>query len=182
MQRVQWKYPTEERSYGLGLNLEKIGERRLFGHGGGFPGFRTKSFVDPNDGVVVVVLANCAAESVNMAKAIYELLDEFGDEPPKHEHLKYEGRFGGLNGVMDIIAHAEGLRAIYPNSWYPVSQVDKLSVLDDNTLKVIETAGADNYGETINYERHADGSIKHIVDGGALRLPTEDGDLVKTWK
>ncbi|MDB5177377.1 MAG: Serine hydrolase [Candidatus Saccharibacteria bacterium] len=183
MQRMQWKYPGEKRGYGLGLNIGKVGARHTFGHGGGFPGFVTKSIADPKDGVVVTVLANChGAESVAMAKAIYGLIDEFGEDAPNEEHLKYEGRFGGLHGTMEIIANTDGIRAIYPNSWFPLGEVEKLSIVDDDTLKVEEASGAANYGEKISYVRNADGSIMHIIDGGSLRLPTIDGDIIKTWK
>ena len=183
MQRAQWKTSRSEGSYGLGLDIEKVGNRRLFGHSGGFPGYVSRSFVDPKDGIAVVVLVNCHAGWASLiAKTIYKLLDEFGDESPKKELLKYEGRFNGLHGAMDVVAHAGGVRAIYPNSWFPLDEVDKLEVIDDNTLKVVETSDFANPGELIRYFRKESGAIEHIVDTGGKRLPTEDGDLIKTWK
>lgn len=183
MQRVQWKTSRNNGSYGLGLDIEKVGDRRVFGHSGGFPGYVSRSFVDPKDGIAVVVLVNCHAGWASLiAKTIYKLLDEFGDEPPKKELLKYEGRFNGLHGAMDVVAHAGGVRAIYPNSWFPLDEVDKLEVVDRDTLKVVETSDFANPGELIHYFRKKNGTIEHIVDTGGMRLPTEDGDLIKTWK
>lgn len=183
MQRVQWKTSRREGSYGLGLDIEKVGDRQLVGHSGGFPGCVSRSFVDPKDGIAVVVLVNCHAGWASLiAKTIYKLLDEFGDEQPKKELLKYEGRFNGLHGAMDIIAHAGGVRAIYPNSWFPLDEVDKLEVVDNDTLKVAETSDFANPGELIRYFRKKSGAIEHIIDTGGIRLPTEDGDLIKTWK
>jgi D-alanyl-D-alanine carboxypeptidase len=183
MQRQQWEFTGENRGYGLGLNIDKVGNRKPIGHGGGFPGFVTKSSVDPKDGIVVIVFSNChGASSTPINKTIYKFLDEFGDEPPKDDQLKFEGRFSSQYGVMDIIAHAGGVRAIYPNSWSPLEQIDKLSVVDDNTLKVEETQDADNLGELIKYFRDGDGKITHIIDCGGVRRSQPDGDLIKTWE
>lgn len=183
MQRSHWNFTGEKRSYGLGLNIDHVGSRNLIGHGGGFPGFVTKTVADPKDGIVVTVLANChGAASTAINTAIYQLLDEFGDEPPKKELQSYEGRFGGLYGVMDIVAHAGGVRALYPNTWTPVSLVEKLSVVDEHTLKVEETRDSNNLGELIKFVRNSKGQIEHIIDGGAIRPVTTDGDIEKTWK
>jgi hypothetical protein len=183
MQRVQWKTTKENAEYGLGLDIEKVGNRKLVGHSGGFPGFVTRSYVDPEDSVCVVVLTNCHLSwASSIAQAIYGLIDEFGDEDPKGEHLKYEGRFSGLHGAMDIIAHCGGLRAFASNSWFPLYQVETLEVVDDTTLKMTRSDSFANEGELIKFTFNDDGTIKHIIDSGSLRLPSKDDELVQTWE
>ena len=55
MQRGEWEVEgTDDRS-GLGFGIHKIGERRMIGHGGGFPGHITRTLFDPVDGLTVVV-------------------------------------------------------------------------------------------------------------------------------
>ena len=182
MQRVHWKSSRKDGSYGLGFEMEKVGDRHLFGHSGGFPGFITRTAIDPKDKVAVTVLTNCHGAWAGMiVKAIYGLIDEFGDEPPNKSHLKYEGRFVSLHGLMDIVAHAGGVRALYPNSWFPVDAVDKLSIIDDNTLRIEETSDFDNPGEEIKYIRGSNGRIEKIIDGGGTRFPSLDGDLMTLW-
>ena len=39
--------------YGLGVQVAKVGDRRLFGHGGGYPGHITRSMVDGSAGIAV---------------------------------------------------------------------------------------------------------------------------------
>ena len=182
MQRVQWESTKEDVQYGLGLDIEKVSSRKLIGHSGGFPGFVTRSYIDPEDSVSVVVLTNCHLSwASSIAQTIYGLVDEFGDENPKKEHLKYEGRFSGLHGAMDIIAHCGGLRAFASNSWFPLYQVETLEVVDDNTLKMTKTDSFANEGELIKFVFNDDGTIKHIVDSGSVRLPSKDDELIQTW-
>jgi len=57
------------RAYGLGYDLQRIGERVLTGHGGSMPGFLAGLRVMRQDGVGAVVFANCTAgaEPVTLA-------------------------------------------------------------------------------------------------------------------
>jgi CubicO group peptidase (beta-lactamase class C family) len=57
------------RAYGLGYDLERIGERVLAGHGGAMPGFLAGLRVRRRDRVGAVVFANCTAgaEPVQLA-------------------------------------------------------------------------------------------------------------------
>jgi CubicO group peptidase (beta-lactamase class C family) len=57
------------RAYGLGYDLQRIGERVLAGHGGAMPGFLAGLRVRRQDGVGAVVFANCTAgaETVTLA-------------------------------------------------------------------------------------------------------------------
>ena len=45
---------TPDSRYGLGFAVTKVGERRLVGHGGGYPGHITRSAFDPDDRLVGV--------------------------------------------------------------------------------------------------------------------------------
>ncbi len=173
----------DNESYGLGIGVTTRKGRTLIGHGGGFPGFMTQSYFDPKDKLVVVVLTNANGTwPMAMAKALFDIIDELGDEQPKVEHLKYEGRFVSLHGMCEIIANCKGLRAIYPNSWWPLDTVDTLEVIDDTTLEISETGSYDNIGETIRYEFGVDGRPKSIMYGGIYMPVSEDGNLIKTWQ
>jgi CubicO group peptidase (beta-lactamase class C family) len=50
MHRGEWDVEGTEDRYGLGLGIETIGERRLVGHSGGFPGYITRTLLDPSTG------------------------------------------------------------------------------------------------------------------------------------
>ena len=49
MQRTEWAVAGTDSWYGLGLSIAEIGTRRVVGHGGGFPGFITRTWWDPTD-------------------------------------------------------------------------------------------------------------------------------------
>jgi CubicO group peptidase (beta-lactamase class C family) len=51
--------PSE--SWGLGLQLAQRGEGFLFGHGGSMPGFLAALWIDPEQELAAVVLANCTS-------------------------------------------------------------------------------------------------------------------------
>lgn len=56
MHRVQFKGKIEEQ--GLGFSLSKIGGTTLVGHGGGYPGFITRSGLNQDQKLVIIVLTN----------------------------------------------------------------------------------------------------------------------------
>ena len=106
MQRVHWHVhdPGSElfRDYGLGLDLERLANGRVaFGHGGGFPGQITRSMADPDSGLVVVVLTNCAdGPASEIARGIFKVLDFFEHHPaaPRARWRGLEGRYANLWG------------------------------------------------------------------------------------
>jgi CubicO group peptidase (beta-lactamase class C family) len=76
MQRVQWKAQDtgEDEEYGLGIEIEHLDKKTLLGHGGGFPGHITKSYFEPKDKLVVVVLTNgMVTDPQNIGKSIKAL-------------------------------------------------------------------------------------------------------------
>ncbi|NHJ46745.1 MAG: beta-lactamase family protein [Asgard group archaeon] len=56
MQRIQFKSDIHERGFGFGI--EKIGDVQFIGHGGGYPGFITRSGLIQGKNIIVVVLTN----------------------------------------------------------------------------------------------------------------------------
>ena len=58
LQRTEWEVEGTDTSYGLGFGDRTIGDRRVLGHGGGYPGHITRTFFDPVDRLAVSVLTN----------------------------------------------------------------------------------------------------------------------------
>jgi CubicO group peptidase (beta-lactamase class C family) len=56
MQRTQFKREGDE--WGLGFSLATIGDIALVGHGGGFPGFITRSCLIQDEKIILVILSN----------------------------------------------------------------------------------------------------------------------------
>jgi CubicO group peptidase (beta-lactamase class C family) len=184
MQRRQWKIKGERGdAYGFGLDVVDHKRRQLYGHSGGFPGFVTRTWFDPTDQLVVTVLVNAHGSRPQvMANTLIDIIDEFGDELPRAEHLKYEGRFGGQHGAYQVIAQPNGLRGIWPNNWWALEQVETLELVDDTTLKIVEASGFASPGELIHYTFNDDGTIHHVVHSGSYAELTDDDDMEKTWE
>ncbi len=67
--------------WGLGLQLLRVGGRRLVGHGGSMPGFVASLFVEPATGDGAVALAN-ATSGVPVARLVQELLQTLAEQEP----------------------------------------------------------------------------------------------------
>ena len=82
MQQPYWKARQSGISYGLGFGVFDLGERRLVGHSGGFPGFITQTMFDPKDRLVVVVLTNESAGPADiLGLGIFNIIDLANREP-----------------------------------------------------------------------------------------------------
>ena len=83
MQRTEWAVEGTTTSYGLGLSIAEIGDRRVLGHGGGFPGFITRTWFDPVDRLAVAVLTNAIdGPALTLANAAVRLVDLANRPPP----------------------------------------------------------------------------------------------------
>lgn len=161
MQRVQFHAytPGSDSSvdYGLGLDIEWIGKRKVLGHSGGFPGQTSISMFDPKDELIIVVLANSLGAPVGgILRGVFGVIDYYQENTsttkPKHELAKLEGRYMNLWGMTDIIVTGDKVAAVYPGSLQPLSQPEILERIDDTTFKVGETNSFLSEGELVRFE------------------------------
>lgn len=178
MQRLAWTIEKEpDETYGLGIARMRRGSRTTIGHGGGFPGFVTKSEIDPDDSLCIVVLTNSwDGIASTIVGALYGLIDELGDADPDPALLPYEGRFDEVWGITEFCANAQGLRQIWPNSWYPLWQVDQLEKIGEHEFRPTQTNGYDVPGETVTFDIQHGKSLR-VKIGGSWCQTTLDGDI-----
>jgi CubicO group peptidase (beta-lactamase class C family) len=182
MQRGEWEVEGTEERYGLGFGIYRIGERRMIGHGGGFPGNITRTFLDPVDGLTVVVLTNAIdGPARELAQGIVKLVDAAleaekeqseADGTARVDLASYAGRFAALWGVTDVVDLGGRLRLVEPEQADPTIQMATLEVVDADTLRIAQTSGYSTPGETIRYTRR-DGEVARVVIGGSAMLPIE---------
>jgi CubicO group peptidase (beta-lactamase class C family) len=181
MQQPYWKVEQAETHYGLGFAIQTIGERKVVGHGGGFPGQSTNTLIDPVDRLVVSVLINVNEANANaapLAIGVMKILD-FAQkqarlsEAPAWPYETFTGRFFNTWGVTDIVAFGNALVDIGPDADDPVQRVTELRVIDANTLKITSTNGYGSPGETIRYLRDPSGTPTAIVAGGLTMYPEQ---------
>ncbi len=181
MQRIQWHAYTpgqgNHEDYGLGIEIEHLGKRAAISHGGGFPGYITKSIADPKDDLVVVVLTNCIdGPAGTIAKSIYGIIDYYQSNTPaapaKHDMKNLEGRYINLWGTTDIVVTGDKVVAASPESWRPFANPEELEYVDDTTLKVVDTSSFYSDGELVHFNI-VDGKVESVNYSGSTTWPEQ---------
>ncbi|TCO38684.1 CubicO group peptidase (beta-lactamase class C family) [Kribbella antiqua] len=172
MQHPLWKTGKDDwPKYGLGLQIAQVGDREVFGHGGGYPGHITRSLVDGKAGIAVSVLTNSIdgpAQQLN--EGVFRLLDlANSQERPEHtaDLSRFTGRYANLWGVSDIVQLAGRLYGVDPTGPNPAEEPTQLEV-DGDTLRVVEGSGYGAYGERYQFTFDADGQVESVRSAGGL--------------
>lgn len=179
MQQAYWAVEQSEGRYGLGFEVTTIGERRMIGHGGGFPGHATRTQFDPKDRFVVVVLTNetggpAGALANSVAKIVDFALGKPAASPERPAaYERFAGRFVNDWGVLDIVPFGDALVGLNPEADDPVKNVTELRVEDGDTLRIAQAGGYASPGEMIRYVRDDAGQVTKIIAAGSSRYPVE---------
>lgn len=183
MQRTQWKLKNSNigEEYGLGFQIETVVDRKVYGHGGAFPGQRTKTLCEPNERLVVVVLTNCIdGEATVMARGIVTVLDHFqksanrADSETIEQLRKFEGIYSSLWSDLAIVESGQNLIGVDPNTWYPFGRDQEVQVLElagDNRLKIARAGGYYSEGEFAEFDFDFNGDVISIDYAGYNMLP-----------
>ncbi len=181
MQRVHWHAKVLGESghedYGLGMILEEIGKRHVFGHSGGFPGFITQSKADPKDRLVVVALTNAIdGPAASIVQGIYKTLSWFqenaSDAPAAHDLRHLEGQYTALWGTTSIVTSGDKIVAAHPDGWSPFDAVESLAYVDDTTLRVTDTSSFASEDELVRFSLR-DGHVESVDYTGTTMWPRE---------
>jgi D-alanyl-D-alanine carboxypeptidase len=170
----------DPRYYGLGMDQRAHGKRSLIGHGGGYPGHITRTWIDPEEQVVVSVLTNAVDGPADaLARGLFGLLDlalaapDDGDRPPVEQLQRYTGRFANLWGVTDVALLGGRLLFLHPGAPDPAEEYAELTVEDADRLRLETVAGFGSPGETVDYEWAADGTVSRVRAGGISSWPLD---------
>ncbi|SDF09253.1 CubicO group peptidase, beta-lactamase class C family [Blastococcus aurantiacus] len=185
MQRLESEvtaYGTEIGRYGLGVDLSTVGDRKLVGHSGGWPGHITLTLADPAAGLVVSVLTNAIdGPAQELAHGLVKLVDAAlqpratvpsppVDAPPPHS---FTGRFAGLWGVLDVVELGGRLVLVRPTAPDPLPGMEELQIVAADTLRVAPEPGFGGTGEAVHLERAPDGSVRSLRLAGVTHRSIE---------
>ncbi len=167
---------STSKSYGLGFALGDVGDRKLRGHSGGYPGFVTHTWLDPDDKLTVSVLTNIwDSEAQTLATSIVKLIDlaRNGDAEVNEtaDLASYTGRFAGLASVLDIAVFGNRLVALEPRSIDPAEIAWELTPTGPDALMPSPEAGFGAVGEPIICSRDEVGEIASLTRGGLTFWP-----------
>ncbi|GGU81204.1 serine hydrolase [Streptomyces albospinus] len=182
-----------EAGYGLGLQLVRVsgqrtGEgRRLAGHTGSMPGFLAALWIDPEEDVAGIALANCTS-GVAISAVAADLVQITAEHEPRIPEP-----WRPLSGPVD-----EELLAV-TGPWYWGANPFALRLRDGRALELVTLSGSgrtsrfrpepdgtwtglDGYyaGETLRVVRADDGSVSHLDLGTFIftRGPYEPAEPV----
>ncbi len=142
-------------SYGLGLAEESIGDHRLIGHGGGYPGHITKTLLDPGDGLVVSVLTNAIDGPASaLAAGVIALIDAAREQEPESAEFASRvadvaGRWSSVWSAIDIGVVGSGLRTIPLAGWDPLDGIDRLEPVEPDGYRIEAASGYGSLGEQV---------------------------------
>jgi len=149
-------------AYGLGLQVVRIGDRTLVGHGGSMPGFLASVFVDRAEQIGSVVLANATSGlDGTLAADLHEIVctaEPFVGEP------------------WTPTADADGLEIA--GVWYWGTYSYGLRLRSDGLLDLVGLLGA---GRTSRFRPRGDGTFVGLDGyhaGETLRIAREGGRVV----
>ncbi|MEV6265570.1 serine hydrolase domain-containing protein [Kribbella sp. NPDC051936] len=173
MQHPLWTTGSDEKArYGLGLSVTKVGERQVFGHGGGYPGHITRTLVDPEQRIVVSVLTNAIdGPAAQLAEGLFRLLDlaDSKDRGDAADLQRFTGRFANLWGVTDFVLIGGRLYATDPSEANPADDPQPLEA-DGDALRVTGGNGYGSYGESYRFEFDDNGTVRTVHGSSGLSL------------
>jgi CubicO group peptidase (beta-lactamase class C family) len=171
MQHPLWQTTEEDwPRYGLGLQISKVGERKLFGHGGGYPGHITRSLVDGEQRIAVSVLTNAIdGPAGQLAEGLFKLLDLAGSKERGTESGldRFTGRYANLWGVHDFVVLGGRLYLLDPTSPDPAAEPQSLEA-DGDSLRVTGGSGYGSYGESYRFAFGPDGQVESVRGSSGL--------------
>ena len=177
MQKIQFPIHGDQDYYGMGLMVERDGNQTLLGHSGGFPGFTSRTFIDPHAQLVVSVLANSAdTDTSEIARAIVETIRYFQtyDASPakavsRRELTRFEGRFYSPWACLDIVRVNKGLVVVCPHLPSPFKDVlADLEYRGKNSFRMNNQEGMMFPGENLKVRFDKKGKPQTVVMGGQV--------------
>jgi hypothetical protein len=165
MRRIQWRHAGTDADWCLGLENWTVNDRQIYGHGGSFPGYRSRFGMDVERKLGVVVLANAIdAPSSLLVNGMLESINyfithdqEFAPTNPPLENIDaFTGAFTSIWDDVDIVAVANQL-IYYPlTEVSPVVAVNRLQYEQDRQFRIVSGDGFGSVGETVRFEWEGD--------------------------
>jgi D-alanyl-D-alanine carboxypeptidase len=180
-----------EGDYGLGLGANDVSGRRMYGHGGGWPGHITRTMFDPQARLAVSVATNCIdGPALELATSAVKLVDLAARNEARSRRdgdgveggrgaaaARLCGRYASLWGVLDVVVLGGRLVGLSPTVPDPTAVVSEYEMVDDATLRIVGGSGYGSVGEDLRFELDGGGRVVRVTGSGVSLVPIDDLDL-----
>jgi D-alanyl-D-alanine carboxypeptidase len=176
MIRRQWHAPhaTVPSDYGLGIASGRTADCDWFGHGGGFPGFITRTAVLPEHGLAVAILTNAIDGGAHLWwGGIMQILAAFARHGVPTAALRgWAGRWWTAWGAVDLVPMGRRVLIAAPALPNPMMDAGEIVVSGGDAGRIALANGFASHGEPVRRRRGPDGAVAEIWLGGT-RLQRE---------
>jgi CubicO group peptidase (beta-lactamase class C family) len=164
----------DDDKYCLGIEIYKIGNKKVYGHGGGFNGFITQVAFDQQNELGVVVLTNALRTPVwvytqSIFQAIYNLVENESDylSKKKIDGKVYEGIYRNPWGDQVVVKIKDTLLAFDVNTNSPLDKNNKrfLQAKAKNIFSLKGGSGFDSKGEVVKFGDIKNGKTQLVTFG-----------------
>jgi CubicO group peptidase (beta-lactamase class C family) len=177
MTRRHWRnaHTAAEEYYGLGIISGAVKGWDWFGHGGGLPGYISRTAVVPEQDLTITIVTNdsngWAGPWVDGAIHILQAFSRHG--PPTRRVRDWTGRWWGLGGPDDFLPLGNKVLIANPQAWNPFLNATEIEVTGRDKARVSLDNGYGNQGEAIERRPNKAGKVTEIIYAGYKLLPEE---------
>jgi hypothetical protein len=175
---------TWHEGQGLGLQLERVRGRKLFGHLGTMPGFSCACWISPDEHTAGIVVANATASPANVSAIAADLIDIVAAAAPRipaewtplpgHDHDLLELAGVWYWGTAPVVLRLGAERELALGDFDADAAAARFQPIDNGTWRGLD---GDYRDETLRVVRAADGSVTHLDIGSFVftRQPYDPG-------
>jgi CubicO group peptidase (beta-lactamase class C family) len=174
MIRRQWRLPhlSFEQHYGLGIASGTLGDWDWFGHGGGFPGYITRTATVPARQLTVSVLTNSTDGLAGfwVDGALQALRSFAKNGAPARRLADWSGRWWSAWGATDLVPVGSKVLAATPALFNPFMDASEIEVSTRDRGRIALAAGYASHGEPVRLVRNKAGKVVEVqLAGNSLR-------------
>ena len=175
MTRRHWRnaHADGEQYYGLGIISGTLKGWDWFGHGGGLPGYISRTAVVPEQDLTISVLTNNSNGWASpWVDGAIHILREFSQRgPPTRQVQGWRGRWWGQGGPDDYVPLGNRVLIANPQTWNPFLNATEIEVTGRDKGRVSLDNGYGNQGEAVLRRRDQAGKVVEINFAGYKLLP-----------
>lgn len=165
-------YSDAGQHYGLGLMMGTVAEEAWFGHGGGFPGFISKTAILPERDLAISICTNAADGKAHAwVDGAISIVAAFAKAGAGRPAAGWEGRWWNMWGAVDLVRLGDDILLASPDALQPFDYCPRVRLTGPDEGTIVEASSFHHPGETVRLERTAEWTPNRLWIAGDYWLP-----------